>query len=109
MRPKLMSLFAVFALFLAVGLLVGADKKGRSKKKGRGLPPGYQGLNLKEEQIDKIAEIQGKNRPKLGELAREIAKITKEIQGIRQAENAEMEKLLTDEQKATLKDYRDKA
>ena len=99
-RPHvLVSLLAV--ALMAVGLLSGDDKKDSPKDtpvKAKGqLPPNWGKLSLDAEQKQTIYKIQGEYRAKIGPLEQQIKKL-------RQEEKKELEMVLTDAQKARLRE-----
>ncbi len=97
---RLPALFGIVTLALA--LLVsaggtqdakkeGGDKKAPPKIKGA-LPPGFKDLGLSKAQIEKIYAAQVEHRTKIAELQTKINELKK-------AENAEVFKVLTDDQR----------
>lgn len=83
-----------FALVMSGGLL-GQDKKD-APVKGQ-LPAQWKKLGLNDDQVKKIYGVQTEYRGKINELKDKIKDLEKQ-------ERAEMEKVLTDAQKARLKE-----
>jgi hypothetical protein len=89
--------FGVLALVvLSGGFLLGDDKKPDDKVKGT-LPPHYKALGLSEDQIQSVYKIQANYKTKIDELEQKIKDLKAE-------EKTEREKVLTDTQKAKLKE-----
>jgi hypothetical protein len=89
---------------LVVGVVVASGSFGDDKKddktpvKVKGtLPPNWAKLSLSDEQKQKVYSAQAEYRGKIGELEAKIKELKK-------AEREEMEKVLTDAQKARLKE-----
>src|SRR5262249_54576446 len=95
----------LFALLVLLGssLLADDKKPGDDKKepppKGQ-LPPNWKKLGLTDDQVKKIYKIQTDYRVKIDDLEEKIKEFKKQ-------ERAEMEKVLTDAQKARLKELKD--
>jgi hypothetical protein len=106
-RARWLLLGVVAVVLLAGGWSLGDDKKTDDKKPDekkdtpatlRGqLPANYKKLGLSDEQKQKIYKIQGEYRTKILELSEQIKKLTAD-------ERAEYMKVLTDAQKARLKE-----
>jgi hypothetical protein len=100
-RLRLGVMALVVALF-AGGWLMGDDPKGKDDKdppakiKGT-LPKYWKKLGLSEEQVQKVYKIQADYQAKIAELDRKKEALIKE-------EKAEREKILTEAQKALLKE-----
>jgi len=88
-----LGMFAV--LLLTCGFLSGADTKD-TKIKGQ-LPPNWGKLGLTDEQKQKVYKIQADYRDK-------IADLEKQIKDLEDKRKADMEKVLTDEQKKRLRE-----
>jgi hypothetical protein len=84
---------------LVVGLVGGVlvAQQPPTKSKGRTLPPLWSKLGLSEEQKQKAASIQNEFGPK-------IAALQQQITTLREQEKEEMGKILTDAQRARLKE-----
>ena len=98
------NLFGLLAVLLLVGWLVAADdKKTTDDKTDTGghakgqLPPGWKGLGLTDAQKASIYTIQSNYRGKIEELEQKI-------HDLKAQERAEELKVLTDAQKARLKE-----
>jgi hypothetical protein len=94
---------AVLSVAVLTGWLVGDDKKTDDKDppvrvKGT-LPTYYKKLGLSEDQTQKVYKIRGRYRAKIDALMAQV----KELQ---QQEKADLENLLTEAQKARLKELR---
>lgn len=93
--PALFGLVTLaFALLVSAGATQDAkkeEKKAPPKIKGA-LPPGFKDLGLSKAQIEKIYAAQIEHRTKIAELQSKINELKK-------AENAEVFKLLTEEQR----------
>lgn len=87
--------FAAAAALVFAASSLAQDAK--STPKGRQLPQNWAKLGLSEEQKDKIYEIQGEYRGKIEEL-------TKQIQALQKKQREALEVVLTDAQKARLKE-----
>jgi Spy/CpxP family protein refolding chaperone len=92
---KLLRFIVVVAVFSAVtaGTTIGQDK---GKAKGQ-LPQGWAKLGLSDEQKTKIYEVQAKHRAKIEELE-------KQIKAVREQMYKDQVDVLTDAQKARLKE-----
>jgi Spy/CpxP family protein refolding chaperone len=88
-------------LFMSGGFLVGDDKKPDDKDpKAKGtLPTNWKKLGLDDSQIQKIYKIETNYRTKIDVLKQQI-------EDLRAEEKVEMEKVLTDAQKARLKELK---
>jgi Spy/CpxP family protein refolding chaperone len=95
LRIKVLVAALVFAVVVSAGSF-GDDKKPAAKVKGQ-LPPNWSKLGLTDEQKQKVYEAQGEYREK-------IAELEKQIKDLRKQERTAMEKVLTDAQKARLKE-----
>lgn len=85
----------VVALVVALGTLHGQEKK-EPPAKGQ-LPPQWKKLSLSEEQTKKIYAVQTEYRGKIAELEDKVKELRKQ-------ERLDLEKVLTDGQKARLKE-----
>jgi Spy/CpxP family protein refolding chaperone len=95
-RPRLWVGVLALALF-STGVLCGDDtKKDDAKSKGR-LPPGWQQLNLSEKQKQKIYDVHTEYRA-------QIEALQNQLKALQAKERAEMVKVLTDDQRAKLRD-----
>lgn len=92
--------FGIGVLVLAVALVVGGGSLGDDKKevpaKGQ-LPANWKKLGLTEEQVKKVYTTQTEYRGK-------IAELEQKIQDLKKQERTDLEKVLTDAQKARLKE-----
>jgi Spy/CpxP family protein refolding chaperone len=100
---SLWSLVGVLALVLLAGnwLAAADEKKADSpavKAKGT-LPANWKKLGLTDDQVQKVYRIESDYREKIGVLEAQIKKLKEE-------QRAEMESVLTDAQKARLKEIR---
>lgn len=87
----------IVALFCVIaGGLHGQDNKKETPVKGQ-LPPQWKKLGLNDDQVKKIYAAQSDYRGKIAELKDKIRDLEKQ-------ERTEMEKVLTDAQKARLKE-----
>ncbi len=92
----------VAALLLAGGWLMGEDpKKADTDPVGKAgtLPPNWKKLGLDDKQVREVRRIRGT-------YAAKIAALQQKISELREEENAELEKVLTDAQKARLKEVK---
>jgi Spy/CpxP family protein refolding chaperone len=100
---RIRNLFALLAILVLVGWLAAADDKKADDKtdtapRAKGtLPQGWKGLGLTDSQKSQIYTIQSNYRGKIEELEQKIREL-------RQQERAEALKVLTDAQKARLKE-----
>jgi hypothetical protein len=98
---RLFSVVGLLAVvFLVGGLVVGDDKdlkKDTKAVKSGKLPLYYSRLGLSDEQKKKLQEIQGEYLPKIQELENQIRELKKK-------ERVAMEEVLTDSQKARLRE-----
>jgi hypothetical protein len=101
-RCRLM-LAALIAALLLGGGSVGQDKKTDDKKdqppvklKGQ-LPPNWKKLGLSEDQVQKVYKVQADYDAKINALEQQIKKL-------KQDEKGDLMKVLTDAQKARLKE-----
>lgn len=96
---KLRFLFGVLAVVLiAGGGLLGDDKNGAPPAKLKGfLPMNWGKLGLSEEQKQKVYGVQAKYRDKIGDLEKQISDMKKQQQ-------TDMEAVLSDAQKARLRE-----
>jgi hypothetical protein len=95
---SLVGLLAV--VFLAGGLVVGDDKDAKKDVKvvkQRPLPLAYSKLGLSEDQRKKIREIRG-------EFGAKIQELEDQLKELRKKERVAMEEVLTDGQKARLRE-----
>src|SRR5262249_47598682 len=95
MRVVRVWLVVVLVVGLVGGVLVGQQPP--TKSKGRTLPPLWSKLGLSEEQKQKAASIQNEFGPK-------VAALQQQITTLREQEKEEMGKILTDAQRARLKE-----
>lgn len=84
-------------LVVGLALLVGSGVAQEKSTKGRTLPTYWTRLGLSEDQKKKALEVRGEYRAKIAELEAKIKEL-------KEAEDAELSKILTDEQKAKLRD-----
>lgn len=84
-------------LLMTGGMLSGADTK--DKIKGT-LPANWAKLGLTDDQKQKVYKVQADYKEKLADLE-------KQLKDLKDTEKAEMEKVLTDEQKKRLKEILD--
>jgi Spy/CpxP family protein refolding chaperone len=96
-----LGLGVVILAIAAGGFSLGDDKKPDDKEpKAKGqLPPQWKKLGLDEAQVQKIYKIETSYRTKIDDLKQQI-------EDLRAAEKVEMEKVLTDAQKARLKELK---
>jgi TolA-binding protein len=97
MRKVMMGLVATLGLVLVVAVVATADDKKDSPKGGKALPAGWGKLGLSDEQKDKIYAIEG-------EYKGQIDVLEKQIKELRHKEKLAMDEVLTDAQKARLKE-----
>jgi hypothetical protein len=89
---------SVVAVTLVAGSwLLGQDKKDSSSKGKGSLPANFSKLGLTDEQKQKVYAVQGEFRSKMDDLKKEMRRLEK-------MQRAEMEKILTDAQKARLRE-----
>ena len=101
---RVRNLFGLLAVLVLVGLLVAADEKKATddktdttpRPKGQ-LPQGWKSIGLTDAQKTQIYTIQSNYRSKIDELEQKI-------RDLRQQERAEELKVLTDAQRARLKE-----
>jgi hypothetical protein len=95
---RMIGLVSVMTIALVGGgwLFGGDDKKDQPKVKGT-LPPNWSKLGLSEDQKQKIYSTRGDYRTKIEELRAQIRELEKKEKG-------ELEKILTDAQKARLRE-----
>jgi hypothetical protein len=88
-----------FVAVVALALLLGSGLQGQDKDtKVKGtLPANWGKLSLSEEQKQKVYKIQGDYHDK-------IASLEKQVKDLKATEKTEMEKVLSDAQKALLKE-----
>jgi Spy/CpxP family protein refolding chaperone len=96
-------------VILGLALLVGAgasqekDKKDKDTKKEEKkkdtLPAFFKDLELTDEQKGKIVDVQKDYKPKIGDLAKEIAGLTKKLNELKKSEQSDIFKVLTEAQK----------
>lgn len=87
-----------FVAVVALALLLGSGLQGQDKDKVKGtLPANWGKLGLSDEQKQKVYKVQGEYNDK-------IATLEKQVKELKATEKAEMEKVLTDAQKALLKE-----
>ena len=92
------SVVGLMALVLVAGVALCGDNKSEPPPKVKGkLPTGWRRLGLSDEQKDKIFEAQSK-------YAAQIADLTKQLNDLKKKETAELEELLTDAQRARLRE-----
>lgn len=90
------------ASLLTGGFLLGEDKKPDSKERvfiTKRLPPGFSKLGLSDKQKHKIYEARAS-------YAAQIEKLQQQIAELKEKEKTEVEKVLTEGQKAHLKEIR---
>lgn len=87
---------AVLGFFLVGGLLAD-DKKETPVRPGRALPANWSKLGLSSDQKDKLYKIRADHRAKAEDLERQLKELKKQ-------ERTEMEAVLTDAQKARLRE-----
>jgi hypothetical protein len=92
----------VAAFLLAGGWLLGEDpKKADPEPVGKAgtLPPGWKKLGLEDRQVREVRRIRGT-------YAAKIAALQQKIDELKEEEKGELEKVLTDAQKARLKEIK---
>jgi hypothetical protein len=98
---RLCALIGVVVIGIAAsGLLFGDEKDAKSDAKvvkQGALPPNYSKLGLSDDQKKKIRQVQGEYRAKIQELE-------DQIKDLRKKERLAMEDVLTDTQRARLRD-----
>ncbi len=89
----------VAVAFLSTGVLLGDDQEKKDTKvvKRGGLPANYAKLGLSDDQKKKIRDIQG-------DYSAKIADLEEQIKDLRKKERLAMEDVLTDTQKARLRE-----
>ena len=90
----------VVVVFAASGVLFGDDKDAKSDAKAvkqGALPPNYSKLGLSDDQKKKIRDIRGEYQSR-------IADLEEQIKELRKKERLAMETILTDTQKAHLRE-----
>ncbi len=97
MRKLLSGLVGALALVLVVGVIATADDKKESTKGGEKLPAQWGKLGLSDEQKQKIYSIED-------EYKSQIDTLEKQVKELRHKEKVAMEAVLTDAQKARLKE-----
>jgi TolA-binding protein len=97
MRTVLASVATICGLVLVAALVATADDKKETPKGGKALPSGWSKLGLSDEQKDKIYSIQG-------EYKSQIEALEKQVKELRHKEKLAMDEVLTDAQKARLKE-----
>jgi Spy/CpxP family protein refolding chaperone len=97
MKLAFLGVFAALALNLAVGVYATADDKKESPKGGEKLPAQWGKLGLSDDQKSKICAVQD-------EYKTQIDALEKQIKELRHKEKLAMEEVLTDGQKARLKE-----
>jgi Spy/CpxP family protein refolding chaperone len=97
MKRVLVGLAAAVGLVLVISLIATADDKKDSPKGGKALPAGWGKLGLSDEQKTKIYAIEAEYRG-------QIDALDKQIKELRKKEKAAMDEVLTDAQKARLKE-----
>jgi len=96
---RIWSLIAVMAMVMLAGnWLVRADDTPGAKARGI-LPANWKKLGLTDDQVQKVYKIESDYRDKIGVLEAKIKQM-------REDEKAQMETVLTDAQKARLKEIR---
>jgi Spy/CpxP family protein refolding chaperone len=96
---RLCAVVAVLAVtLLAGGLVMGDDKKDTPPPRGT-LPANWKKLGLSDEQLQQVYRIRGQYRAKIEALRRQI-------NDLRRDERTDLEKLLTDSQRARLREIR---
>ena len=95
---RMMALVSVMTIALVGGgwLMGGDDKKDQPKAKGT-LPANWSKLGLSDEQKQKVYSVRAEYRTKIDELKSQIRDLEKK-------EKSDLEKLLTDAQKARLRE-----
>ena len=96
MRKSIVRVSALAVLLLGCGLLLGQDTQTPSRSR-RGLPANWARLGLSVDQKAQIAKIQAEYRTKFDELNKQIEKLRKQ-------QRADMQKILTDAQRARLRE-----
>lgn len=107
LKKSLIAAVVIVTSGLAIGLVpssIGqeAKKTDKTEKKAKGRLPAYYADIVTEEQRDKIYTIQAKHQDKIAELTASLAAANK-------ARDAEIEAVLTPEQKVKLKAAQDEA
>lgn len=101
---RIRNLCGLLAVLLAVGWLVAADDKKAGdepkaptpRAKGQ-LPPGFKKLGLTDDQVQRVYRIQGDYKAKIDELDQKIRELKRQ-------QRVEEYQVLTDAQKARLKE-----
>jgi hypothetical protein len=97
-RARLVIGFCLVAVVaLSGGFLLGQDKKPDDPKVKGTLPPHYKALGLSDDQLQKVYKVQASYKAKIDDLEQKI-------KDLRAEEKVEREKVLTDAQKARLKE-----
>jgi Spy/CpxP family protein refolding chaperone len=96
MKQRLVLASVLAVALLGCGWLFGQDTKA-TPKASRGLPSGWGNLGLTDEQKQKVYEVQAEYRTKIDDLQQQIRKLQKE-------ERSALSKVLTDAQRARLKE-----
>ncbi len=99
MRRQLVMTSGLVVVLLAGGFLFGDDEKTPVRARGT-LPPNWSKLGLTDEQKQKVYSIQGEYRTKIDAL-------NAQIKALRKQEGSEMAKILTDAQRARLREIVD--
>jgi hypothetical protein len=87
----------VAVVILGGGFLLGDDKKPDDPKVKGTLPPHYKQLGLSDKQLQDVYKVQASYKAKIDDLEQKIKELKAE-------EKTEREKILTDAQKARLKE-----
>src|SRR5262249_6326406 len=100
-RLRLVLAVLIAAVLSGVWFLSVEDSKAAEDPPPKGtLPANWKKLGLTDDQVKKVYTVQAEYRTK-------IAKLQQQIKDLQQQERAEMEKVLTDAQKARLKEIRE--
>ena len=97
MNKVLTGIIGTLALVLVVGVIATADDKKESKSGGEKLPAQWGKLGLSDDQKSKIYSIEDEYKP-------QIEALEKQVKELRHKEKLAMETVLTDAQKARLKE-----
>ena len=80
------------------------EKKEEKKKAKDTLPQFFNKLELTDEQKTKLTELQNSYKPKVGDLAKQVAELNKKIADLKKKELNEAVELLTEAQKKKYED-----
>jgi hypothetical protein len=97
---RLRMVMGVLVAALAVGTLIGDDKKDPPKGKGT-LPTYFTSLGLSDEQTAKVKKVHAEYKEKIDEMEQKV-------KDLKAAEKSEYEKILTADQKKRLREILEK-